>query len=158
MQEAKKVPIDIDSTLILNVKRSAAWELLKDLKNWDKIYGSAIATFDVQGDTGDRETAKLPDLEMTVVFADKTVRKYKLTQFQPEDRFIVLKVVEPEQQGINESYIGLVLNVDTETSCKFKFFARVDGPEPSKTSLVNQMKKEMRIFIGSFQKKLQSVN
>jgi len=147
MQQAMKITLDVDTSVVFNVKLSVVWNLVKDPSQWNLFLGKSVTAFNATGVIG--ESPENPTtMEIKMTFADGTGRNLKVEQFTPQYRFMVIKVINPVQQGITDNFIGLTVDVIGETSCKLAYRIRVDGPEPAKSELLSQLKREMRTIIA----------
>ena len=152
MQPAHKVTLYIDTTNGLPVKRSVVWNLVKDPANWNKFLGESVTSFATTGVTGDGSAE--PTMEIKMRFIGGPERKLKVKQFQPEYRFILLKVSDPIPAGITENFIGITVDVETESSCKLAYRVKVDGPAQAKEELLAQLKTEKKIFLEGINKNI----
>jgi hypothetical protein len=153
---AKKVTLDVDTSVVFNVKRSVVWNLVKDPSQWNLFLGKEVTAFNSTGVIG--EGPEHPTtMEIKMTFADGVERMLKVAQFTPQYRLIVLKVLNPVQAGITDNFFLITVDSETETSCKAAFRMKVDGPEPAKSELLSRLKREMRAFIGGIAEKTGSL-
>jgi hypothetical protein len=151
MEAARKVSLDVDTTVQFNVKRSVVWNLVKDPAQWDKLFAGNLKSFKTQG-TMETSPGNPPSMTLNIVFNNGAVRNEQLRQIQPEYRFIVMEAINPIPEGITDNNLGITVNVVSENACSLKYFMTVNGPQKAKNELVDQLSKEMRLFLKGLSK------
>ena len=149
MGEAKKMVLDVDTTVMLNASLSKVWKLIKDPAKWNEISNGYITRIETSGDLQST-------LERNITFADGTTRTDEVTQFTPQYYFIVSKVKSPLPKGISENIYMFSLQAEPGAGTRMKYSIKVDGDAEGKQQLLETLKKDMNAFIHGVQKALES--
>ncbi|NML23910.1 hypothetical protein HHL16_23720 [Pseudoflavitalea sp. G-6-1-2] len=147
MGEAQKITFDKDTTVNFNVSVDAVWKLVKDPAKWNELSNGHISSISTKGSL---ETALL----RTISFADGTTRTDEVSQFMPEYKFIVNRVVAPLPKGVTENIYMFSLVNEEGKGTQMKYSIKVDGSEPGKQQLLAALIKEMDAFLRGVQQAL----
>jgi len=144
MEAAKKIDWDFDTTVKFNKPVPVLWDAIKDPAKWATISNGYITSIDVKGET--------QHLKREITFADGSKRKDEVTQYQPEYKFIVLKLVDPVPASITENTLAFAASTVGEGVSSLHIFFRADGDEAQKTILINALRKEVANYMEGLKK------
>jgi hypothetical protein len=144
MGAAGKITYDIDTTVKFDVSVSILWEAINEPAKWADISNGYIKSVAVSGD--------LPNQTRLVHFADGMERKDVISQYQPEYRFIVLKITGPLSPAIKDNMFCFAAATDGKGLSSLHFMIKVAGEEREKKELLDSLKKEMYGYITGLTK------
>ncbi|MBO9631484.1 MAG: hypothetical protein J7578_00095 [Chitinophagaceae bacterium] len=147
MEAAQKITLDKDTTVYFDVSRETVWKLVKVPANWAEFSKGYINSITVNGDIN-------ANMKRTIQFADGSSRVDEISQFTPEYRFIVNRVVSPVPKGVTENFYGFSMEVDPGKGSTMKYMIKVDGDSEGKKVLLATLENEMRIFIAGLKEAL----
>lgn len=147
MEAAKKMVMDFDTTVTFNVKRSIVWDLFKDPAKWHEVSNGYILSTELKNDN-----------ERNIIFADGTKRSDLITQNEPQNRFIVVKVISPLKSGISSNLFMFTFSAITENSSSMAYRIQIEGKKADKQELLNALKKELYAYIKGINIKLASLS
>ncbi|MBV4357612.1 SRPBCC family protein [Pinibacter aurantiacus] len=144
MQSAQKQTWDFDTTVKFNKPVPALWDAIKDPAKWATISNGYITSIDAKGET--------QNLKREITFADGSKRKDEVTQYQPEYKFIVLKITDPVPASITENTLAVHAATEGEGVSSLHIFFRAEGDEAQKAILISTLRKEIEHYMEGLQK------
>jgi hypothetical protein len=147
MEAARKIQYDADTLAKFNVPVSVLWDAIKEPAKWADISNGYIKSITVSED--------LVGKNRMVHFADGTERKDMIAQYQPEYKFIVLKVYEPLPSEIKDNTMAFTAATDGKGFASLHVFIKVDGAEAEKIKMLDMLKKEAYAYIEGLRKLFQ---
>jgi hypothetical protein len=144
MEAAQKIRWDFDTTVKFNKPVPALWDAIKDPAQWAAISNGYITSIDVKGST--------QNLKREITFADGSKRKDEVTQYQPEYKFIVLKITDPVPASITSNTLAFTAATEGEGVSTLHVFFRADGDEAQKTIFINALRKEIANYMEGLKK------
>lgn len=147
MEAAQKITWDYDTTVTFKKSVPVLWDVIKDPAQWAAISNGYITSINVKGETVGQKR------ELT--FADGTKRKDVVVQYQPEYKFIVLKITDPVPSGVKDNTFAVTASTEGEGVSSLHFMLRAEGDEQQKSPMINALKKETIQYIEGLRKVLE---
>jgi hypothetical protein len=144
MEAARKISWDYDTTVIFNKPVPVLWNTIKDPAQWAAISNGYIASIDVKGEA--------QYLKREITFADGSKRKDEVTQYQPEYKFIVLKIIDPVPASIKDNTFAFTAATEGEGISSLHVFFRADGDKTDKMILINRLRMEVANYMEGLKK------
>ncbi|MDI3321179.1 SRPBCC family protein [Pinibacter soli] len=144
MQAAQKTSWDFDTTVKFNKPVPALWDAIKDPAKWATISNGYITSIDAKGEA--------QNLKREITFADGSKRKDEVTQYQPEYKFIVLKVTDPVPASITTNTLAFHAATEGEGISSLHIFFRAEGDEAQKAGLISALRKEIANYMEGLRK------
>lgn len=144
MEAAQKISWDYDTTVKFNKPVPALWDAIKDPAKWAAISNGYITSIDVKGETH--------NLKREITFADGSKRKDEVTQYQPEYKFIVLKITDPVPVSVKNNTLAFTAATEGDGVSSLHVFFRAEGDEAQKSILINTLRKEIANYMEGLRK------
>lgn len=139
MGAAQRVEYDIDTAAKFNVAVSILWDAVKEPAKWADFSNGYISSIIVNGN--------VPDQTRVVRFADGSERKDVVLQYQPEYKFMVMKITDPLNKAITDNILVFTSVADGQGRSKLEIRIKADGDEKEKTAFLNALRKEMNNYM-----------
>jgi hypothetical protein len=147
MEAAQKMNWDYDTTVTFKKSVPVLWDAIKDPAQWAAFSNGYITSINVKGETAGQRRE--------LFFADGSKRKDQVVQYQPEYKFIVLKITDPVPSGVTDNTFAVTAATEGEGISSLHFMLRAEGDEQQKSVLVNAVKKEIVQYIEGLRKAIE---
>lgn len=144
MEAAQKITWDFDTTVVFQKPVPILWNAIKDPAQWAAISNGYITSINAKGETA--------NLKREIIFADGTKRKDEITQYQPEYKFIVLKIIDPVPASVTNNTLAFSAATEGEGVSSLHIFFRADGDEAQKAVLISAVRKEVVNYLEGLRK------
>lgn len=144
MEAAQKIAWDFDTTVTFNKPVPVLWNALKNPADWAAISNGYITSINAKGET--------VNLRREITFADGSKRKDEITQYQPEYKFIVLKITDPVPASVTNNTLAFSASTEGEGVSSLHIFFRAEGDEAQKAVLINSLRKEVVNYLEGLRK------
>lgn len=133
MGEAQKMQWDWDSVGTYKTHAAAVWDVLKETDKWHEISNGVVKTMRVRGEH--------PNQFRELSFADGSVRKDEVVQFQPEYKMVVIQLIRPLPQGIEDARMAFFITGEGGEA-KLRITIVVKGEAVARQQLVDELSRE----------------
>ncbi len=145
MASSKKIAWDIDKKVDVNVSQNTAWEFLNDVKMLKQL-SNGYVTSATKGSKGNL-------VSINLVFLNGIVRTETIVQTDIVNKFMVIEISkESLPKGVINAEIAIFTNTKDDGNSSVNWKAKIDGENPGKQILMDQLNTEIGAYTVGFGK------